>query len=142
MAKNLVIVESPAKAKTIEKFLGKDFKVASSFGHIADLPSNELGVAVESDFSPKYIVTDDKKKVVNELKKFIRENNQVVTSFIGLPAGTKRGVVDNSYDVSLIVTFNSKEEQEVYQNDPTHISFIDKASNLWKKVQVFDSIKT
>ena len=79
---------------------------------------------------------------VKYLKKFIRENKQVITSFIGLPAGTKRGVVDNSYDVSLIVTFNSKEEQEVYQNDPTHISFIDKASNLWKKVQVFDSIKT
>ena len=56
MTKNLVIVESPAKAKTIEKFLGSNFKVASSFGHIADLPSNELGVAVESDFSPKYIV--------------------------------------------------------------------------------------
>ena len=68
MTKNLVIVESPAKAKTIEKFLGSNFKVASSFGHIADLPSNELGVDVESDFSPKYIVTDDKKKVVKELK--------------------------------------------------------------------------
>jgi hypothetical protein len=57
MAKNLVIVESPAKAKTIEKFLGKDFKVASSFGHIADLPSKELGVDVEGDFSPKYRVS-------------------------------------------------------------------------------------
>ena len=52
MAKNLVIVESPAKAKTIEKFLGKDFKVESSFGHIADLPSKELGVDVDNDFKP------------------------------------------------------------------------------------------
>ncbi|MGB0367451.1 MAG: type I DNA topoisomerase [Flavobacteriaceae bacterium] len=68
MAKNLVIVESPAKAKTIEKFLGKEFKVASSFGHIADLPSKELGVDVEGDFLPKYIVSSDKKKVVSELK--------------------------------------------------------------------------
>ncbi len=68
MAKNLVIVESPAKAKTIEKFLGKDYKVASSFGHIADLPSNELAVDVEGDFSPKYIVPTDKKKLVKELK--------------------------------------------------------------------------
>ena len=68
MAKNLVIVESPAKAKTIEKFLGKDFKVESSFGHIADLPSKELGVDVEGDFKPKYEVSKDKKAVVKKLK--------------------------------------------------------------------------
>ena len=59
MAKNLVIVESPAKAKTIEKFLGKDFKVESSFGHIADLPSKELGVDVDKNFAPKYVVSSD-----------------------------------------------------------------------------------
>ncbi|MBU2939871.1 type I DNA topoisomerase [Lacinutrix sp. C3R15] len=68
MAKNLVIVESPAKAKTIEKFLGKDYKVESSFGHIADLPSKELGVDVDGDFNPKYEVSKDKKAVVKKLK--------------------------------------------------------------------------
>ncbi len=68
MAKNLVIVESPAKAKTIEKFLGKDYKVESSFGHIADLPSKELGVDVDNDFEPKYIVDKDKKALVKKLK--------------------------------------------------------------------------
>ncbi len=68
MAKNLVIVESPAKAKTIEKFLGKDYKVTSSFGHIADLPSKELGVDVDGDFTPKYIVSPDKKSLVKDLK--------------------------------------------------------------------------
>ena len=68
MAKNLVIVESPAKAKTIEKFLGKDFQVESSYGHIADLPSKELGINVSGDFSPKYIVSDDKKTIVKKLK--------------------------------------------------------------------------
>ncbi|NQX86180.1 MAG: type I DNA topoisomerase [Flavobacteriaceae bacterium] len=68
MAKNLVIVESPAKAKTIEKFLGKDFKVESSFGHISDLPSKELGVDVEGDFKPNYKVSSDKKSVVKKLK--------------------------------------------------------------------------
>ena len=77
MAKNLVIVESPAKAKTIEKFLGKDFKVTSSFGHIADLPSKELGVNVEGDFSPKYIVSSDKKKVVTELKSLAKKADMV-----------------------------------------------------------------
>ena len=76
MAQNLVIVESPAKAKTIEKFLGKDFKVASSFGHIADLPAKELGVDVEGDFSAKYIVSSDKKKLVNELKRLQKNQKQ------------------------------------------------------------------
>jgi len=73
MAKNLVIVESPAKAKTIEKFLGKDFKVESSFGHIADLPSKELGVDVEGDFKPKYQVSKDKREVVKKLKELAKK---------------------------------------------------------------------
>ena len=73
MSKNLVIVESPAKAKTIEKFLGEKFKVVSSYGHISDLPAKELGVDVEGDFSPNYIVTDDKKKVVRELKSLAKK---------------------------------------------------------------------
>lgn len=68
MAKNLVIVESPAKAKTIEKFLGKDYQVESSFGHIADLPSKEIGVDVENGFKPKYEVSSDKKALVKKLK--------------------------------------------------------------------------
>ncbi len=68
MSKNLVIVESPAKAKTIERYLGKDFTVASSFGHIADLPSSELGVDVEGDFSPKYVISKEKKVVVKKLR--------------------------------------------------------------------------
>tara|TARA_R100000306_G_scaffold5939_9_gene8411 strand:+ start:31925 stop:34432 length:2508 start_codon:yes stop_codon:yes gene_type:complete len=77
MAKNLVIVESPAKAKTIEKFLGKDFKVASSFGHIADLPSKEIGVDTEGDFTPKYIVPSDKKSLVRDLKKLAKNAETV-----------------------------------------------------------------
>ncbi len=68
MAKNLVIVESPAKAKTIEKFLGKEYQVESSFGHIADLPSKEIGVDVLHNFKPKYEVTADKKALVKKLK--------------------------------------------------------------------------
>lgn len=69
MAKNLVIVESPAKAKTIEKFLGKDYLVRSSFGHIRDLPKKGLNIDINKDFEPKYEVSADKKKVVAELKK-------------------------------------------------------------------------
>ncbi|MEE9349097.1 MAG: type I DNA topoisomerase [Flavobacteriaceae bacterium] len=77
MAKNLVIVESPAKAKTIEKFLGKDFQVESSFGHISDLPSKELGVNVEGDFLPKYIVPSDKKTLVSKLKALAKKADTV-----------------------------------------------------------------
>jgi len=77
MAKNLVIVESPAKAKTIERFLGSDFKVASSFGHIRDLPAKELGVDVEGDFTPKYIISSDKKSIVKELKALAKNADMV-----------------------------------------------------------------
>ena len=68
MAKNLVIVESPAKAKTIEKFLGKDFVIMSSFGHIRGLPSKDMSIDLENNFEPNYIITEDKVKVVKELK--------------------------------------------------------------------------
>ena len=73
MIENLVIVESPAKAKTIEKFLGKDFQVTSSFGHIRDLAKKNLGIEIEDNYTPKYIVPDDKKSVVKELKKLAKE---------------------------------------------------------------------
>ena len=77
MSKNLVIVESPAKAKTIEKFLGSDFKVVSSNGHIADLPSNELGIDLENDYNPKYIISKDKKDLVKNLKKELKKVDTV-----------------------------------------------------------------
>ena len=69
MQKNLVIVESPAKAKTIEKFLGKDYKVLSSYGHIRDLKQKEFGIDIENNYMPQYVVPADKRKLVAELKK-------------------------------------------------------------------------
>ncbi len=77
MAKNLVIVESPAKAKTIEKFLGKDFQVESSYGHIADLPSKEIGVDIENGFKPRYEVSPDKKALVSKLKSLSKAADMV-----------------------------------------------------------------
>ncbi|MBQ8530210.1 MAG: type I DNA topoisomerase [Parabacteroides sp.] len=68
MQKNLVIVESPAKAKTIEKFLGKDYKVMSSYGHIRDLKAKEFGIDIQHDYTPQYVIPTEKKKLVNELK--------------------------------------------------------------------------
>lgn len=77
MAKNLVIVESPAKAKTIEKFLGSDYKVMSSYGHIADLPDKELGVDVAHGFKPQYLVAADKKNLVKALKEEVKKADTV-----------------------------------------------------------------
>ena len=77
MAKNLVIVESPAKAKTIEKFLGKDFKVVSSYGHVRDLSQKNMGIDIEKGFQPDYVVSDDKKDVVKELKKLSKNSETV-----------------------------------------------------------------
>ena len=77
MAKNLVIVESPAKAKTIEKFLGSDYIVKSSFGHIRDLDKGDSAIDVENNFKPNYIISPDKAKVVSELKKLAKESEMV-----------------------------------------------------------------
>ncbi len=77
MAKNLVIVESPAKAKTIEKFLGKDYVVKSSIGHIRDMPKKNMGIDIENNFEPTYEITADKKKVVAELRKFVKSAEKV-----------------------------------------------------------------
>ena len=75
--KNLVIVESPAKAKTIEKFLGKDYIVKSSFGHIRDLPKKGLNINIDKNYAPKYEIPSDKKKVVTDLRKLAEQSDQV-----------------------------------------------------------------
>ena len=77
MIENLVIVESPAKAKTIEKFLGKDFIVKSSFGHVRDLAKKNLGIDIENNFKPDYIISADKKKIVKELKDLAKQADTV-----------------------------------------------------------------
>lgn len=77
MAKNLLIVESPAKAKTIEAILGKDFEVKSCFGHIRDLEKNDMGIDIKGDFKPKYIVPADKEKVVRDLKSIAKKSDEV-----------------------------------------------------------------
>ncbi|MFY9151296.1 MAG: type I DNA topoisomerase [Prolixibacteraceae bacterium] len=77
MYENLVIVESPAKAKTIEKFLGKDFHVTSSMGHIRDLEKKDFGIDIKNNFTPKYEISADKKKLVAELKKLVKESKTI-----------------------------------------------------------------
>ncbi len=78
MAKNLVIVESPAKGKTIEKYLWKDYKVVASMWHIRDLPQKTLGIDIENNFVPEYQISDDKKKTVSELKKLAKSSENII----------------------------------------------------------------
>ncbi|UZR93680.1 type I DNA topoisomerase [Chondrinema litorale] len=73
MTKNLVIVESPAKAKTIEKYLGKDYLVKSSYGHVRDLPKGNGAIDIENGFKPEYVISPDKKQVISELKKLVKD---------------------------------------------------------------------
>ena len=77
MAKNLVIVESPAKAKTISRFLGKDYKVLASMGHVMDLPKSKMGIDIDNDFKPSYQVSVDKKKVVSQLKDELKKADEL-----------------------------------------------------------------
>lgn len=77
MAKNLLIVESPAKAKTIEKILGKDFEVKSCYGHIRDLEKDEMGIDIKNHYKPRYIVPDEKERVVRELKQLAGKSEEV-----------------------------------------------------------------
>ncbi|MBC7903526.1 MAG: DNA topoisomerase I, partial [Gemmatimonadaceae bacterium] len=77
MAKNLLIVESPAKAKTIEKILGEDFEVKSCYGHIRDLAKGDMGIDVKNNYLPSYIVPEDKEKVVKELKAVAKKSGEV-----------------------------------------------------------------
>src|SRR5919107_1872122 len=77
MAKNLLIVESPAKAKTIEKILGEDFEVKSCYGHIRDLEKDDMGIDIKNNYKPRYIVPADKEKVVKELKQLAKKSDEV-----------------------------------------------------------------
>ena len=116
---NLVIVESPAKAKTIEKFLGKDYTVMSSYGHIRDLSKKELGIAIDDNFKPDYEISPDKKKLVESLAKSAKEAERVwlasdedregeaiawhLTQVLGLPVDQTRRIVFHEITKSAIM---------------------------------------
>jgi hypothetical protein len=91
-----------------------------------------------------WLVDDSKKtqeKFLSELRKFIDNVDLIQTKHIGSPANTDREVIDSTWSYSLILSFKSKKEQDLYQEHPLHKEFIKNASSLWKKVQVYDSIK-
>lgn len=114
MSKNLVIVESPAKAKTIEGFLGKDFIVKSSFGHIRDLSKKKLGVDVEHDFQPDYEISADKQKLIKELKKLANE-----AEIVWLASDEDREGEAISWHLSEVLSLDEKKAKRIVFHEIT-----------------------
>ncbi len=114
MAENLVIVESPAKAKTIEKYLGKDYVVKSSFGHIRDLAKKNYGIDIENNFKPKYIIDAGKKKVVAELKKEVEKAN-----FIWLASDEDREGEAIAWHLAEVLKLKNKNTKRIVFNEIT-----------------------
>jgi DNA topoisomerase-1 len=121
MTKNLVIVESPAKAKTIQSYLGHDYKVASSFGHIRDLPSKTMAVDIEHNFKPDYVVSADKKKTVKALKSLL-DNDTVVW----LATDEDREGEAIAWHLSEVLKLNDKQTRRIVFHEITKTA-IDKA---------------
>lgn len=130
MSKNLVIVESPSKAKTIEKYLGKDYRVVSSKGHIRDLATSGkhgLGVDVENDFKPNYIVLKTKKKLVDDLKKEVKK-----ADYVYLATDPDREGEAISYHLYETLSLNEKNYSRIVFNEITKNAVIDALSNSRK----------
>ena len=124
MSKNLVIVESPAKAKTIERFLGSNFKVTSCYGHIVDLPSKELGVNIEKGFQPKYIVSSDKKKVVANLTSLAKK-----AEFVWLASDEDREGEAIAWHLSNALKLDVKKTKRIVFHEITKKAIMDAIEN-------------
>ena len=124
MAKNLVIVESPAKAKTIEGFLGEDFQVKSSFGHVRDLKKKGLGIDVENDFIPSYEISPDKKSVVADLRKSAK-----AAKTVWLATDEDREGEAISWHLHEVLDLDKKETKRIVFNEITKIAILDAVAN-------------
>jgi len=114
MKKNLVIVESPAKARTLGKILGKDYALMASLGHVRDLPRSKLGVDIENDFAPSYVVPRTKNKLVKELKDAARE-----ASTVFLATDPDREGEAISWHLAQVIDSNKKRYQRVVFHEIT-----------------------
>ncbi|MCJ7829666.1 type I DNA topoisomerase, partial [Patescibacteria group bacterium] len=125
---NLIIVESPTKANTIKKFLGKDYTVLSSFGHIRDLPKNELGVDIEKDFKPKYIIPSKSKKVISVLKKEVKKSKETILA-------TDEDREGEAIAWHLVQALNLKKSQRIVFHEITK-SAIEEALKTPRKIDI------
>ncbi len=124
MADNLVIVESPAKAKTIEKYLGADYKVMSSYGHIRDLEKKELGIDIEHGFEPHYIVPEEKKKVVKELKEAVKK-----AKVVWLASDEDREGEAIAWHLSEELNLKKKDNKRIVFNEITKTAILSAVAN-------------
>ena len=124
MADNLVIVESPAKARTIEKYLGEGYKVKSSFGHIRDLEKKELGIDINNGFTPNYIIPDDKKKVVSELKAEVKKAKTV-----WLASDEDREGEAIAWHLNEVLGLNKKDTKRIVFNEITKSAILNAVAN-------------
>src|SRR6478735_3032746 len=164
MAKNLLIVESPAKAKTIEKYLGEDFEVKSSYGHIRDLEKDDMGIDINDNYAPRYIIPEDKQKVVKELKSLAKNSNEVwlatdedregeaiswhLCEVLGLdPATTKRivfheitkGAIKKAVDSPRTVDMNMVNAQQARRVLDRIVGF-ELSPVLWRKMSMKNNL--
>ena len=128
MSKNLVIVESPAKAKTIENYLGKDYVVKSSFGHVRDLAKKGLSVDIENGFDPVYEVSADKKQIVSELKKLAK-----AAEVVWLATDEDREGEAISWHLKETLNLEKKDTRRITFNEITKTAIL-KAINKYRTV--------
>ena len=124
MSKNLVIVESPAKAKTIKRFLGSNYTVSSCFGHISDLPKEKLGIDVENNFIPKYIVPDDKKEIIANLKKKVKN-----VDIIWLASDEDREGEAIAWHLTNVLKLDKKKTKRIIFNEITKSAILKSIEN-------------
>ncbi|MCL2414834.1 MAG: type I DNA topoisomerase [Bacteroidales bacterium] len=124
MSKNLVIVESPAKAKTIEKYLGKDYKILSSYGHVRDLPKGSLSINVEQDFTPEYEVPNDKKKIISELSKEAKN-----ADFVWLASDEDREGEAIAWHLSEVLNLDKNKTKRIAFNEITKTAILHAIEN-------------
>ena len=124
MSANLVIVESPAKAKTIQKFLGKSYKVIASNGHVRDLPKSTLGIDVENDFEPKYITIRGKGDILAQLRKEVKKADKVY-----LATDPDREGEAISWHLAQVLNVDMDKENRVVFNEVTKDAVVDALSH-------------
>ena len=120
MAKNLLIVESPAKARTIENILGKDFEVKSCYGHIRDLEKDDMGIDLNNQYQPRYIVPSEKEKVVRELKQLAKKADEV-----WLASDEDREGESISWHLAEVLGLDPKTTKRIVFHEITNGPFID-----------------